>query len=169
MEKRDLIWMYCGLNYAQYDDLTDAVQRVLVTMNGARRMAMKELINKDLTATELGVKLYERGVGVLEYDTGEPDSFARIVDTAKAARMANKWSPEYFKYCSADFKLFRSLAQNPGLHWQFLTTVYGFRTLHNLQEAGLICRCGFDDCQKWGWYTLSPKIINLLDDLNGLA
>lgn len=173
MDKATLVWLYCGLDWGKYGDLDSAYHGNLTTMNGARREAMRPLIGKDLKLSNHGVQMWNRAQMVMsgDYD-GCPDTFAKIVNTAKAARLANKWGrgPNGFKFSSADMKVLRALGQNPGTHWQFMSSVYGYRTVAALEAAGLIKWRGFDEkYPKWGWYTLEPDAIHLLDDLNGLA
>ena len=173
MNKEMLVWMYCGLSWAQFGDLDSAYHGTLATINGARREAMHPLIGKDVKISDIGTQMWARAQLVMGGDfDGCPDTFAKITDTAKAARLANKGglAPAGMKLCSTDFKVLRALGQNPGLHWNFLTSVYGYRTVKGLEAVELIKPHCFDErYPKLGWYTLTNEAIRLLEDLNGRA
>jgi len=169
MDKQMLVWMYCGLDWGKYQDLDSAYHGTLATVNGARREAMHPLISKDCQASDLGCQMWARAQIVMrgDYDAC-PDTFVTFDDCAKAARLVNKYGrgPAGMKMCAADLKVLRAVGRNPGLSWGFLTTVYGWRTVKSMEDAGLLEARGMDDrYPKWHWYVLTGDAIHLLDDL----
>lgn len=174
MNKEQLIELYCGLEWPKWQDLDSAYYGRLRTMNGARRAAMHPLITADLKVSELGGHVWGRGHIVMSANfVNVPDTFAKILDTAKAARLANKWGGLFYdnhRFTSEDFKIMRSLGQHPGTSREWLCRVYSFRRLDILEGMGIILRYMLDQqYPKWSWYSLSMSSIYLLNELDGEA
>lgn len=171
-EHERLIWEYCGLTEGQFLDLQDAFHVRLRTMNGARRHVLRELIDHTFHITELGIKVYQRALWVCGpgFDLS-PDTLAAFKvrdDTARAARLVNRQFKDRvngLKVTSAHMKVLAALGMQPGLSENWLTSVYGWRTAHDLIDAGLTYSNGFDQSVVWRWYALQVTAMHLLDDL----
>lgn len=174
MDKTErLLWEYCGLTFAQYGCLRDAVDGMLFSMNGARRQVMQELIGQDLKATDAGEKLYQRARKAIGDGIIEPDCVVAVENTAKTARLINNFVRNHRKYLmqihSAHVKVLLALARQPGLSWRFLMAIYGHNTVMSLWNAGLIVLQSFDGQKDWGWFVLSSQARALLQMVDGLA
>lgn len=161
------LYIYTGLTDAQFEDLARVVEGdvdLLFSIPGARLRAMAEMIIDEpgygLVATEFGVEVYQRGLAAMRGDMPEAvislDMSGR--DAARALRkIGHKWVK------SAHAKVLLTLGARPGQAWDVLLQAYGWRTIQEMLERGLIR----GETRKGHWFWLEPGGTNMLMEAAG--
>ena len=149
MELDLIIWRYCGLTSAQWDDLTTAERGNLKSINGARRRSLKPLLQDDLSLTGAGAYLLHwgrthiDGVNIDGVSYKGPFGDTSLKDhAAKIARLQDKHNflqllPKPNLY-SVHFKIIFDLWNYPGLNYRYLFSLYGEMALKKLMEWEII-------------------------------
>jgi hypothetical protein len=136
-DKEQWLLDYTDLNWSQFGDLRLMATRLEhARMNGARRFAMKDMVDEQCELTAWGREVLQRGTAILEEGWAPVVNEDRIVGHNQAAQRIRAGYGVRYIY-AVHVKLLDALWRRPGLCYKGLCGIYGSTVIDQVHLWGL--------------------------------